>query len=202
MENIQHANAKTTPRIRKEIQDSKESLVKLAKKYSLNVKTVAKWKNRKNTEEKRTGPTVAKSTVLSEKEEKIICEFRRVTKHSLDDVYISLKDEIPKLTRSNLYRCLKRNNLNILPKDEDEKKEKKKFKKYDIGYVHIDISEVHTKEGKAYMFVAIDRATKYTYVEIYERMTTDNTCLFLRNFIKDCCFKITKILTDNGAQFT
>jgi transposase-like protein len=92
--------------------------------------------------------------------------------------------------------------LNVLPKDENEKKEKKKFKEYNIGYVHIDISEVHTKEGKAYMFVAIDRATKYTYVEIYERMTTDNACLFLRNFIKDCCFKITKILTDNGAQFT
>jgi len=202
MGNIQHANAKTTPRIRKEIQDSNESLAKLAKKYSLNVKTVAKWKNRSSTKEKRTGPKVAKSTVLSELEEKIICEFRRVTKHSLDDVYISLKDEIPKLTRSNLHRCLKRNNLNVLPKDENKKKEKKEFKQYDIGYVHIDISELYTKEGKAYMFVAIDRATKYVYVEIYERMTIDNACLFLRNLIKDCCFKITKILTDNGVQFT
>ena len=87
MGNIQHANAKTTPRIRKEIQESNESLAKLAKKYSLNAKTVAKWKNRESTKEKRTGPKVAKSTVLSEIEEKIICEFRRVTKYSLDDVY-------------------------------------------------------------------------------------------------------------------
>ena len=202
MGNIQHANAKTTPRIRKEIQDSKESLAKLAKKYSLNVKTVAKWRKRKDTKERRTGPTVAKSTVLSEIEEKIICEFRRVTKHSLDDVFISLKDEIPNLTRSNLHRCLKRNNLNVLPKDENDIKEKKKFKTYDIGYVHIDISELHTQEGKVYMFVAIDRATKYTYVEIYKKMTIDNACLFLRNFIKDCCFNIHTILTDNGVQFT
>ncbi|MBD3795695.1 MAG: hypothetical protein IE881_07160, partial [Epsilonproteobacteria bacterium] len=39
------ANAKTTPRIRKEIEESKESIAKLAIKYNLNPKTVQKWKN-------------------------------------------------------------------------------------------------------------------------------------------------------------
>jgi len=38
MGNILHLNAKTTIRIRKEIQESKESILKLAKKYSLNPK--------------------------------------------------------------------------------------------------------------------------------------------------------------------
>ncbi len=42
MGSILHANAKTTPRIRKEIQDSNETLKALAKRFSLNVKTIAK----------------------------------------------------------------------------------------------------------------------------------------------------------------
>jgi IS30 family transposase len=106
------------------------------------------------------------------------------------------------MTRSNLHRCLVRNGLNRLPKEENEKKKTKPFKEYSIGFVHIDISEIHTEQGKVYMFVAIERLTKYTYVEIYEKMTQKNSCLFLSNFIKDVPFKIHKILTDNGIQFT
>ncbi|ETZ07331.1 hypothetical protein P618_200474 [Holospora obtusa F1] len=40
MGNILHANAKTTPKIRKKIQESKDSAPTLAKRYKLNVKTV------------------------------------------------------------------------------------------------------------------------------------------------------------------
>jgi transposase InsO family protein len=50
--------------------------------------------------------------------------------------------------------------------------------------------------------VGIDRASKYVYTEIYEHQTRENATLFLQNMIDDCPFKITKILTDNGAQFT
>ena len=204
MGNILHANAKTTPRVRKEIQESMESAPKLAKHYGLNVKTILKWKKALQVEDKRSGPTQPKS-VLSSTEQQIICEFRRVTKLPLDDVYISLKDKIPNLSRSNLYRCLKRNGLNILPVEDDPnhtKREKKKFKEYPMGFIHIDITELRTQQCKCYLFVAIDRATKYAYVEIYEAMTMENASKFLTNLIAHCPFKITKILTDNGSQFT
>ncbi len=45
MGNIYHPNAKTTVRIREEIQDSKETIAKLAERLSLNPKTVMYWKN-------------------------------------------------------------------------------------------------------------------------------------------------------------
>ena len=44
--------------------------------------------------------------------------------------------------------------------------------------------------------------TKYIYIELYERQTQDNAVLFLKNLQQDCVFKITHILTDNGAQFS
>jgi len=201
MGNILHANAKTTIRIRKEIQESVESAAKLAKLYNINIKTVLKWKKAKDVVDKRSGPIQPKSA-LSITQQQIICEFRRISKLSLDDVYIALKDNIPPLTRSNLHRCLKRHGLNILPKEERAVTEKKKFKDYPIGFVHVDITEVRTKQGKCYLFVGIDRATKYVFTEIYESMTMDIACRFLKNLIAHCPFKITKILTDNGAQFT
>ena len=89
-----------------------------------------------------------------------------------------------------------------MPKAEGEIREKKKFKDYPIGFVHIDITQVSTKEGKYYLFVAIDRITKYVYVELHPTITVEVSESFLKNLIEHCPFKITKILTDNGAQFT
>ena len=201
MSNILHPSATTTPKIREEIRNSKESIAKLAKKYNLNPKTVFKWKHRDVFEDKRSGPIKPKS-VLSSKEQSIICEFRRITHLALDDCFVALRDQIPALSRSNLYRCLRRNGLNVLPKEETEKRPVQKFKDYPIGFVHIDIAEIRTEEGKAYLFVGIDRKTRYVYAELYNKMTAKNTCVFLKNLIERCPFKINKILTDNGAQFT
>ncbi|WP_420805326.1 DDE-type integrase/transposase/recombinase [Holospora obtusa] len=99
--------------------------------------------------------------------------------------------------RSNLYRCLKR--LNIYPK-----KKSRLLKKeiYLLGFVRIDSTEVLTNQGKCDLFMAIDRATKYVYVEMHSKMSVNESSAFLKNMISHCPFKITKILTDNGAQFT
>jgi len=200
MGKLLHANAKTTIRVRKEIQESKESLANLAKKYSLNVKTVARWRKSESLSDKPSGPIKILSS-LSDIEQQIVCEFRRITKLSVDDCFISLRDKIKNLSRSNLYRCLKRNALHIIPNEEGVRV-KKKFKPYPIGYFHIDITEIRLEKKKFYLFVAIDRTSKYVYLELFERMTMKNGCLFLNNLIKDCPYRINKILTDNGAQFT
>ena len=204
MGSIHHANAKTTARIRKEIQDSKETITQLAERFSINHKTVLYWKHAGRVTDKKSGPKNPRSTVLTASEEQIIVEFRRLTKFSLDDVFVSLRDQIPALTRSNLHRCLKRHGVSRLPVlDENGKRPaRKKFKDYDIGYVHIDITEIRLGKRKLYLFVGIDRVCKYAYAELHERMTQEIARDFLGNLIADCPFKIHKILTDNGAQFT
>ncbi|MCP4355626.1 MAG: transposase family protein [Proteobacteria bacterium] len=139
---------------------------------------------------------------MSDREQAISCEFRKVTKFSIDDCFCALKDDIPKLSRSNLYRCLKRNNLGTLPKEEKQEEPVKKFKNYPIGFIHMDIAQVHTSEGKAYLFVAVDRKTRSVFAEINEKMTLKDSCQFLKKAIEHFPFKIHTILTDNGAQFT
>jgi hypothetical protein len=203
MGNTYHPNAKTTSRIRKEIQDSKESVIKTARRLNLNPKTVQKWRTADRVVDKRSGSSSSSRSVLSTADQSVICEFRRVTQFSLDDVFIALKDKIPGLTRSNLHRCLVRNNMSVLPKETLEKPAKQEFKKYPIGYVHIDITQLLLEGGvKLYLFVGICRVSKYVYYELHENMNMDTGCKFLEALIIDFPFTIHRILTDNGAQFT
>ena len=203
MGSISHANAKTTPRIRTEIQKSTASIAVLAKHYNLNPKTVAKWRGRANVTDNKSGSRIRKS-VLSDIEQQVICEVRRQLQLPLDDLFIVLKPGIPNVTRSNLYRCLQHYGLSRLPKEEHDSssKTKKPFKSYPIGYMHLDITELRTDQGKQYLFVAIDRMTKTIYIELHEHQAKGNAVLFLANLHKDCVFKISHILTDNGLQFT
>ena len=78
----------------------------------------------------------------------------------------------------------------------------KKFKKYPIGYFHIDIIEFRMEDGKLYLFVAIDRTSKFAYVELSEKQGKIQAAQLLKNLIDKVSYKIHSILTDNGMQFT
>ena len=197
-----HARATTTHRIRAEIQQSKESLVKIAKRYGINPKTVAKWRNRTTVEDEPMGKRIIKSTILTEREEEAIVKCRVLTKLALDDLFLALKEEIPHLTRSNLHRCLKRHKVSRLPKEDNPETPKKQFKTYEIGYFHIDTAEIRSEEGKAYLFVAIDRVSKFVVAKIYSRKSLHSSCDFLQYVMKTVPYVIHTILTDNGTEYT
>ncbi len=73
----------------------------------------------------------------------------------------ALQPSVPHLTRSALHRCLQRHGISRLPDIEGDKPKRQKFKRYPIGFFHIDIAEVQTAEEKLYLFVGIDRASKF-----------------------------------------
>jgi transposase-like protein len=202
MGQVLHGCAKTTQRVRQEIQNSQESIRVLAKRYHLNPQTVLKWRHRDFVQDMPMGPKNPRSTVLSLSEEAIIVAFRRHTLLPLDDCLYSLQETIPHLTRSSLHRCLKRHGMSRIPREEEDENQKKKFKDYPLGYFHLDIAEVHTEEGKLYLFVAIDRTSKFVYVELLEKYGKIEAAQFLRNLMKAVPYQIHTILTDNGVQFT
>ena len=197
MGQVLHGSATTTEATRRAIQNSQESLRTLSKRYGINQKTVAKWKKRTSTADLKTGPKKPSSTVLSNEEEAIIIAFRRHTLLPLDDCLYALQPTIPHLTRSSLHRCLQRHGISRLPEVEGDKTAKKKFKRYPIGYFHIDIAEVRTAEGKLHLFVAIDRTSKYAFAELHERAPTRIAAAFLNRLIEAVPYKIHTVLTDN-----
>ena len=109
----------------------------------------------------------------------MVVEFRRRTLLPLDDVLGCLRDSIPKLTRSSLHRCLERHGISRLPENPDKASKRGKFAETAIGYVHIDISELRLTQGKLNMFRAIDRVSKFTYVEFRDdagKMNGPSSC--------------------------
>jgi hypothetical protein len=201
MASVLHGSARTTPRVRAELQASKESTRTLAARYGVNPKTVAKWKKRTSTVDAPMGPRVPHSTVLTEVEESMIVEFRRRTLLPLDDVLGGLREAIPKLTRSALHRCLQRYGISRLPGSEEKGVKRGRFAETKIGYVHIDSSELRLTEGKLHMFLAIDRVSKLTYVEFHQTADTSTGPAFLRGVVAAFPYRIRIVLTDNGVPF-
>ena len=141
----------------------------LSRELGINVKTVAKWRKRETLEDRKTGPTEPSSTVLSASEAAMIVAFRRHTLLPLDDCLYALQPSIPHLTRSSLHRCLQRHGISRLPDMESDKPNRQKFKRYPIGYFHIDIAELRINEGKLYLFVAIDRTSKFAVALLVDK---------------------------------
>jgi len=55
---------------------------------------------------------------------------------------------------------------------------------------------------RSYLFVAIDRATRWVFVQIESDKTARSASSFLTASYKACPTKIQKLLTDNGKEFT
>lgn len=82
-----------------------------------------------------------------------------------------------------------------------DKPSRKKFKAYAIGHFHIDLAEVQTAEGKLYLHVAIDRTSKFAFVQLVDRATTATASDFLEALVAAVPYEIHTVLTDNGIQF-
>jgi len=202
-----HPKAKTTVAIRKAIRECPLPAGKAAKKFNVNINTIYKWRRRAEDDlQDRTNATKVISFTLTEFERHLICEMKKLTLFSIDDLLQVLKTFIPKLTYKNLYTTLKQNHLNrneyIVPK-ESKKNKVGKFKDYKEGFIHVDIKFLPKINGKRkYLFAAIDRRTRLVCAKIYDDKTKESSADFLNEIIDFFPFKINKILTDNGKEFT
>lgn len=77
----------------------------------------------------------------------------------------------------------------------------KKFKRCPIGFFHIDIAEVRTAEGKLYLFIAIDRTSKFAFVQFVQRANTKTASAFLDAPVEAVPYCIHTVPTDNRIQF-
>jgi len=201
MKQVYHSNATTNIRLRKEINKSKEANNVLALKFGVSEKTVKKWKGRKSFKDKSSKPDSIHYS-LSEMHMRIAVSLRVLTWWALDEITETIEPDNPEAIRSAIYRTFKREKVNKVPQKEKDKA--KKFKEYDPGYLHIDVTYLPKIQGvKYYLFVAIDRATRVIYYQVYDAKTSKNA----KEFMAKCLdffpiVKATHVLTDNGLEFT
>lgn len=195
-----HSNATTNIHTRLDINNSNLTNLMLANKFGISEPTVSKWKNRESFEDKSSRPHTI-HYALNDLEKTLISSIRQSTWLPLDEVLEMVLPTNPGITRSVVYRTFVHEKINKVP--EKEKDKAKKFKEYEPGYLHIDVTYLPKFDGvKYYLFVAIDRATRTLYYEVYDAKTSENAENFMIKCIYFFPFGISHVLTDNGFEFT
>ena len=110
-------------------------------------------------------------TTLSAVQEAIVLALRQSLYLPLDDLLFITKQYIDAdVSRSGMARL-----EDVIPKAEGETiAPTTTFKDYEPGFVHIDIKylpQMPDEASRRYLFVAIDRATRWVFMHIYGDMT-------------------------------
>jgi transposase len=200
-----HSNATTNKKQRLRLQASQKTCRALAQEMAISVGTVHRWKRRTCPEDHSCRPHEVQFA-FDEDEQAMILSLRQKGL-PLDDLVDLVQQPLPEATRSSVYRLLHRNGVSRLPKKgEQETGQDDKhgqFKDYGPGFVHIDCFYLPKLEGKKrYCFVAIDRATRLSFLFVYDSKDKLAATDFLKRCLAFYPFKISKILTDNGREFT
>ncbi|WP_093069706.1 DDE-type integrase/transposase/recombinase [Thiothrix caldifontis] len=136
-------------------------------------------------------------------------ELRQTFLLSLDDLTHIAKEYInEEASRSGIHRCLVRHgiaNLNALKQDlyAEETPEKKRFKDYEPGYIHIDIKylpRMPDEKEHQYLLVAIDRASRVVCLGVYPDKSAASAADFLRKVEQRFPIILKYVLTDNGKR--
>lgn len=139
----------------------------------------------------------------------MVVELRKLLLLSLDDLLVITREFINSaVSRSALDRCPRRHGVgrlkDLIPETEPAPSPKS-FKAYEPGYVHVDIKylpQMPDETQRRYLFVGIDRATRWVYMEVLSNKTAISARLFLKRLVKRSPFKVRITLTDNGKEFT
>ena len=141
-------------------------------------------------------------TTLTPAQELVVVELRKTLLLPLDDLLVVTREFIhPEVSRSALNRCLRRHgvaNLKaLLPKEEGPKTPVKRFKAYKPGFVHVDIKylpQMPDQDQRTDLFAAIDRATRWVYVEILKDKSATSASGFLKRLIDKAPFIINRVV--------
>ncbi len=202
-----HKQARTTPAVRADIAASNEPVAVLARRFNVTEMTIRKWKSRDSVHD-RSHTAHRLQTTLTPAQEAVAVELRRTLLLPLDDLLMVVREFLnPDVSRSGLDRCLRRHGVSDLNKLKPApvKAPHKPFKAYEPGYVHVDVKylpQMADESRRRYLFVAIDRATRWVFVAIKPNKTAKAATAFLKALHKACPFKIHRLLTDNGTEFT
>jgi transposase InsO family protein len=115
---------------------------------------------------------------------------------------------LPHLNRDAVYRILKAEGLGRLPPADRARRSHSRFKDYDLGFVHVDVKhlpKLRTADGqsrKRYLYVAIDRASRFVHLAVKDDETERSAVAFLTEAIRAFPFQVTHVLTDRGSCFT
>ena len=151
------------------IKNSTESSELLSARFGVSINTINKWESRVQLTDKSSAPIQIKYA-LSEFTKALIVGIRTSTWLPLDEIFDMVSTDQNPISRSSIYRLFVKEKINTVPQEKKDKVHK--FKAYEPGYLHIDVTYLPKFNGlNSYLYVAIDRATRLMYYAVYQNKT-------------------------------
>lgn len=146
--------------------------------------------------------TQPKETSIRVKEK--IIEIRKQTKKCALKIHWQLEKEGLIIHERTIGKILKKENLLRKYRVKKIKYKYIKFERQPGELMEIDVKYVpgRLKNKRYYQYTAIDTASRWRYLKIYDEYTSYNSICFLKEVIKKFKYKIQAIKTDNGSVFT
>jgi AcrR family transcriptional regulator/transposase len=195
MKQAQQIPHRATPEVRLAIQRSGDSIRKLARRYGINPKTVAKWRRRESLADRKAGPRDPRSSALSLREEAIVVAFRQHLRLPLDGCLQALHGFMPQLSRSSLHRCLQRHGISRLPSaGTPAAAAPVEAIGFDIGVTEIGLRRRYQ------LVVAVERGSHFVHAELYENIEPQTAAAFLQSLIAAVPGRIASVVSDEGPS--
>lgn len=122
-------------------------------------------------------------------------------------VYLERYHDI-KLSKSGIWRILKRLNMNLLPSSQRYKKHADRWKRYEKpqpGHrIQVDVKfleRIKDTRRRYYQFTAIDDCTRLRVLKIYDKNNQVSAIQFIDYVLSRLPFHAEVIQTDNGSEF-
>jgi transposase InsO family protein len=196
-------------RVIKPILDKKISIKKLALISPYSERSIKRWlkafreKGMRGLIPKSTRPkTQPNETPIRIKEE--VIELRKKEKVCAKKLHWKLKKQGKKVPISTIGKILKNEGLVRKYRVKKTKYKYIKAERLPGELVEIDVKYVPSpiKGKKYYQYTAIDTASRWRYLKIYDEQNSLNSIKFLQEVINRFPHKTESIKTDNGAIFT
>ena len=197
----------------KQIIKKEKTVVAIAKELNVSRQIVHRWLNRYKRfgidgliHKKKKGNTVAWNRTSPEIEQLVITLAK---KYWVDGVlvlcdHLQYENNIT-LNPSTIYRILKRNNIRYTDNYTRTKRRwKKQLYSHSIAGEELQMDTKYPfgyKKGKV-IYTIIDDASRWVFAWSYSTANQDNTLDFIDKVFSRVPFKIQKIRTDNGTEFT
>ncbi len=152
---------------------------------------------------KSTAPKTQPNETPIRQKEKVI-ELRKKTKLCAQKLHWRLKKQGLVIPVSTIGKILKDEGLVRKYRVKKIKYKYIKAERQPGELVEIDVKYVpgRVKNKRYYQYTAIDTASRWRYLKIYEEQTSFHSVLFLEEVMKEFKHKIQAIKTDNGSIFT
>lgn len=202
------------PKVRREavnlVKYRKWSIRKTAKHFGYNPSTISRWCKKSMatgwhiipTESSRPNksPNALKKEVLE-----AIINTRIKSKRCGQVIYQELKKNGIKVSLSSVQRTLDR--CHLLKKRSPWKRPHDYTERPEVTHsgalIQLDTIHIMLSNGtRLYVYTLIDLYSRWTYAEVSEKISSNQSVLFIERAVKEASFTFEMIQTDNGPEFS